>query len=484
MTHRALIVAAVSTPNQAATDKASIPEQLAACRSACDAHGWPVVAEITIPGHSRNYDVLAELIADCPEYGQIIRTISSGNVSLFVAYVYDRLWRTDALRAQVTAICRKYGVQVYTVKQPMEPLSQEDFKRQGNQAARWVETVGGLISEGENASRIERMKMGKQAHVRAGYTVYSGYPPYGYIKGIVDRIIVVDPLKAQWGRWIFERRALDRWGYQRIAHELERLGVPSPHGGKLGWTAKTISNILKCAVYYGAVTWGKAYCETGKHEPIITRELWQLAQQIAPLADNAHSVKALTGLCICGYCDHHMIYGGSKNSLPYFRCSYYLNSRGHLCQCHYIQAAPVEFYVYQAVLRILSDPEYYIALREQQFAESSNTSELDSVDRQLADLSTRLSRWSEAFEMGRIGLDELIGHRQRLGSSIDDLQHRRSSMLAGSMATTNAISTINDLSSIAQELPTYSPGDLRAVYARLIHHITLLRGKQPEIVLL
>ncbi len=53
---RAIIVAAVSSAEQASEQKDSIPGQLAACRETCQQRGWTVADEVSILGHSRNYN--------------------------------------------------------------------------------------------------------------------------------------------------------------------------------------------------------------------------------------------------------------------------------------------------------------------------------------------------------------------------------------------------------------------------------------------
>ncbi len=53
---RAIIVAAVSSAEQASEEKDSIPGQLAACRETCQHTGWTVVDEVSILRYSRNYN--------------------------------------------------------------------------------------------------------------------------------------------------------------------------------------------------------------------------------------------------------------------------------------------------------------------------------------------------------------------------------------------------------------------------------------------
>ena len=67
---RPLIFAVVSTGAQATQEKYSLDQQLAACREVCRAQGWAVAREISIAGHSRNYDCLDDIMADCPGYAE------------------------------------------------------------------------------------------------------------------------------------------------------------------------------------------------------------------------------------------------------------------------------------------------------------------------------------------------------------------------------------------------------------------------------
>lgn len=117
-TYRALVYAAVSTEIQADDEHNSIPMQLAACRQACERAGWPVEAEIVVPGHSRDYAYLSELTADCPEIAQVVQLIEAERVNLVVVRHYDRLWRTDWLRSDWTRLMSMHRCQVYSVEQP------------------------------------------------------------------------------------------------------------------------------------------------------------------------------------------------------------------------------------------------------------------------------------------------------------------------------------------------------------------------------
>ena len=142
---RAVIVAAVSTPEQAAADRESLPEQLRDCREACERHGWRITREIVIPGHSREYWSLAELCADCPEYQELVDLVEAESVNLVVCMRLARLCRTVPLLTQLTDLCARHQAQIYAVREPQEPLPPDKVRRRRG--------VAGVLSSSRRRSR-------------------------------------------------------------------------------------------------------------------------------------------------------------------------------------------------------------------------------------------------------------------------------------------------------------------------------------------
>lgn len=52
---RAILLAAVSTPEQATDDKISIPHQISLAEAAAALHGWQIMEHLIIAGYSRYY---------------------------------------------------------------------------------------------------------------------------------------------------------------------------------------------------------------------------------------------------------------------------------------------------------------------------------------------------------------------------------------------------------------------------------------------
>ena len=202
-----------------------------------------------------------------------------------------------------------------------------------------------------------RLQSGRVRSVKDGN--YLGTrPPYGYQieKKDRNRILVPHPEQADVVRLIFDLYTNDdpniRMGSNKIAQELNRLGKKTYTGKP--WEASTILFILKNAVYTGRLQWKKVEAKKskdpekrrdvktrprdewidvqGKHEPLISKELFDKAQAIlkgkyhVPYQTVNGMTNPLAGLIKCDMCGASIIYRP------------YANQRAHLIcynpQCH------------------------------------------------------------------------------------------------------------------------------------------------------
>jgi hypothetical protein len=128
-------------------------------------------------------------------------------------------------------------------------------------------------------------------------------------------------------RQIFNSYVNENIGFQTIGDRLNDMGIKSPRGKR--WTVDAVRSIIENPVYIGMVRWNerkaiyvvedgefrktrpkttngeKIYCE-GKHEPIISEELFQLAQDKRGKAHRTSGSKELKNplasllYCECG----------------------------------------------------------------------------------------------------------------------------------------------------------------------------------------
>jgi len=465
---RAVIVAAVSTAGQAQEDKYSIPQQLAACREVCTLRGWQVVSEIVIPGHSRNYNWLDELCTDCPEYAQLMKTIRSGAIDLVIVRDYDRLWRTDALRAQVMAVCREHKVQVFSLNQPVEPVSPDLLD--AHDTAKLSEVLFGFISEQENRTRVRRWRAGMEGRWRRGLHGAVLVIPYGY-KRNPDKNgpMLVDEPRARWVRQIYAWR-LAGYTYRHIAIRLNELGVKPPRGKE--WYDCSVRFILTNPTYCGLAAW-QGQMRPGLHEPIISEDVWRQAQAIhsRPSYRYApHSV--LSGLLRCGYCGGACCFQRKNKNRWYAQCTRYTASGGRKCRynAHYEdRLLPA---VLAEVKRVLRDPAaWQAALNEDDHQET----EIAALEAEIAEYERRWQRWDRLYEIGSIDAEELLRHRQELLGDAERARQRLEELRAEQSLRAAKEKQYAELAQVVDNLDTLPFDDLRAVLHALIRCIVLTR---------
>ena len=178
-------------------------------------------------------------------------------------------------------------------------------------------------------------------------------PPYGYLieKKGRDRILIPHPEQAPVVKLIFDLYTHDdpntRMGSNKIAVELNQLGKPT-YSGK-PWEASTVLFILKNEVYTGRLQWKKKEQKKsktpdkkrdtktrpraewidveGKHEPLVTKELFNKAQAIlkgkyhVPYQLVNGITNPLAGVVKCAICGGSMVYRPySHQQYPHIMC--------------------------------------------------------------------------------------------------------------------------------------------------------------------
>ncbi len=148
------------------------------------------------------------------------------------------------------------------------------------------------------------VRKAKMARVLKGY--HNNQLPFGYRRG-ANGIGEPDPETAGAVREAYERYATGEYTDREIADWLNMQGYRTRRGRL--WTKDGVRELLQNEFYMGMVKYrGTLY--PGKHEPIVSRALWERAQEVreahgrAPRAYAAHveRVYVLSGLLRCAHC--------------------------------------------------------------------------------------------------------------------------------------------------------------------------------------
>ena len=199
----------------------------------------------------------------------------------------------------------------------------------------------------ENDNKSINVKRGLRTRVEMG--LWPSNAPTGYIKEKrMDRKCesLIDSERGPVIKKIFEKVAYERWSgrkiYNWLKHDLNFRVLPSKKHLSLG----NIYRVLENHFYYGVFEYprnsGNWY--QGKHEPLITKELFDLVQEQIKgnqLKTREEREFAFTRIMTCGLCGsgisacekYKKLKGGGVNVHVYYGCT---KARDKHCPCGYI----------------------------------------------------------------------------------------------------------------------------------------------------
>lgn len=206
-----------------------------------------------------------------PVFNEITEEIKSGQYNAILTWAPDRLSRNAGdLGLLVDLMDQGKLLVIRTFNQTFTNSPNEKF----------LLMILGSQAKLENDNRAINVKRGLRTRVQMG--LWPSSPPIGY-KSLhrTDRLceVEVDEERAPVIKEMFEHVAYDGWSQHRIFHYLKGIDFRGPKGKHLNLS--TIQNFLHRTFYYGRFEFptgsGKWY--KGKHEPIITKELYDLVQE-------------------------------------------------------------------------------------------------------------------------------------------------------------------------------------------------------------
>jgi hypothetical protein len=201
-----------------------------------------------------------------------------------------------------------------------------------------------VVKEG---SKIN-VKRGLRTRVEMG--LWPAPAPTGYLKEKrLDRKCqtLIDPERGHIIKQMFEKVAYEKWSGRKVYHWLKfELNFKTPRGNK-NLTLSNIHLLLKNTFYYGEYEFprGNGNWYKGLHEPIITKELFdlvnqQLTRQVTRTEFGTKEfafTKLMTcGLCGSGICADEKLKkqkNGNIHRYVYYGCS---KAKDRNCKCGYL----------------------------------------------------------------------------------------------------------------------------------------------------
>ena len=185
----------------------------------------------------------------------------------------------------------------------------------------------------ENDNKMINIKRGLRARCEMGWRPST--PPTGYLsEKHVDKKCQVrpDPKRSIMIRQLFEKVGNEGWSGRQSYKWITKTGFKTQYGKKL--SLANIYLILRNTFYYGEFEYpvGSGNWYQGKHEPIITKELYdkvQVAIQDQYIPKTESKEFAFTKLIKCDYCESGItadekfkkLKDGGVNRHVYYMCT-------------------------------------------------------------------------------------------------------------------------------------------------------------------
>ncbi|MFZ5968302.1 MAG: recombinase family protein [Bacillota bacterium] len=411
----------------------SIDAQHQVIENYCRQHGYELVAIYEDKGVSgkstEGRKALENLMTDARK----------GNFDLVLVWKTSRLARKQL---DLLSIVSELGALNVSFKS-----CTENFDTDSPSGKLLFQIMGG-ISEFERNTIVENVRMGMKQRAREGE--WNGGIILGYdvvrIQGKntkdIHSSLVINAQEAMIVQEIFELYASGK-GLKAIVGTLNRKGYKTKKGNP--FNVNGVRDILHNPTYTGKIrfnvreNWSEKRRKgfnpnpiivPGKHEGIISEELWNKVRQIYDSKSGRqkktfHGSFPLTGLLRCPKCNSGMVAhhttktrkDGTKYTIRYYHCGSFKNKGSSICRSNGIRADYAEEHVFKRLAEVITNEKVLKDIIDSLNNKKKNElkpleGELQYIEKQLEELAAKNKKYLKMFEE-----DLLDSHtiKERLG---------------------------------------------------------------------
>jgi len=409
---RAALYARVSTDKQA--EKYGIPSQIEALRRRCLERGRNIVSDMDREAFVDDGFSGSEL--NRPALNRLRELVQQGQVDVVMAYDPDRLSRNLTDLLLLDNEFTRYGAKLEFITQEMDTSPE----------GKMFFAIRGAVGQYEREKIKERTMRGLREKGRQGKVLGGSCAPFGYRYNKDRATLEEDPETAKTLRLIFHIFVNENLSLQGLASRLNHLQIRTAKSG-VQWRASTLSAMLRNETYAGRLHQFRRYRVEPKSKvksftrdkktstvlrpkeewttvrvaPLLSMELFEATQRKlrrnAELASrNAKREYLLSGLLYCSQCGGRMG-GHAIHGVPYYQCyrryktdNIPLNAdeQPTPCSCPQIKTAAIEPLVWDAIARLIRDPDFLIEELHHRNDNDSETREM--LERELELCQTKL----------------------------------------------------------------------------------------------
>ena len=257
--------------------------------------------------------------ANRAEFQRMINDAIDGKIDIIITKSISRFARNTVDTLKYVRLLKEKNVGIIFEKENIDTMSMN---------GELLLTILSSLAQQESESISANVKMGIKMKMKRGeMTGFNGCLGYDYHPE--DKTITVNEEEAEIVRYIFQRY-IDGIGCSVIAKELTARGAKTKRGSTT-WGESTVRGIIKNEKYKGDLLLGKTYTVdpishrrldnlgeedqyyvSNHHEPIISAEVFEKAQQIMKMRGRKSPTKgkrqkysrkyAFSSKIKCGYC--------------------------------------------------------------------------------------------------------------------------------------------------------------------------------------
>jgi DNA invertase Pin-like site-specific DNA recombinase len=258
-----------------------------------------------------------------PVFNEIVEELKQGKYNGILTWAPDRIARNAGdLGRIVDLMDSKKLVEIRTYGQKFMNTPNDKF----------MLMILGSQAKLENDNKVINVKRGLRT--RAAMGLRPSMAPTGYLnsKNKDERCqVIVDSLRAPVVKQMFEKVANESYSGRKVYKWLKEIDFKNKNGKYV--TLGNIYRMLRMTFYYGIFEYpeGSGEWYTGKHTPIISRELFEAVQvKIKVEKKKAYGREfAFTKMLHCAYCESGItaeekireLKDGGSNAYVYYRCT-------------------------------------------------------------------------------------------------------------------------------------------------------------------
>ena len=452
--------------------------------------------------------VSGESLSSRPQMMKALELINTGEYAGIICMDIDRLSRGNGMDSSyIMSVLQTNNCKIVTPSKTYDLSNEMDEQ---------FADMKFMFSRYELSTIRKRLITGRDTSVKEGRFMGST-APYGYkiikLKGEKGNSLEVVPEEAQVVRMIFDWYTQDGLGAGQIADKLNTIHIKPRKVDE--WSTEVVRKILVNEHYIGKLPWKKNVVakrfidgqlqkrryvnkeyeiHDGRHEPIISEEQFELAQQVRqdnrtrPIKISLEIVNSFAGVLHCGHCGTKMTLVNpskkNKSAKPRFKC---IKSKRCGCKSHF--AKDVEMAIVSAMREWLAD---YIIQLEQTYEHKDDGLEmsLEILKNRLEDLFEQQDAICELHEKKEYS-DRLFQRRNaaieaeidQVESEIDELEHRLSEQKEEADVKSSIVPTSQYLLDNYEDLTPKEKNEIWKLILYRVDFVKAERGKEFNITI-